>query len=154
MLFIIGFLFMVFMFATMSILGGGLLVQFVDLPSALFILVSVLFFFFTSKSGSVLGRYFKTSFKKDHIYAKAELASLSSAAKNTGKFILSVGGFGFVIGIMLSLINLEDKQKLGPNLAVSLLTLLYAIAISVFVFLPVQAWAENKLNALQVKEEK
>jgi flagellar motor component MotA len=147
MLLIFGFLFMVFIFAVLGVLTGtGMM--FVDLPSALLILVSLLFFLPVSKSGSILGRYFKASLKKDYAYTKAELADLVTAAKHTGKFIMAVGGFGFVTGIAASLMFLENRAMLGPNLAVSLLTLLYAIAISCFVFLPVQAWAENKLNTL------
>ena len=152
MLLIIGFLFMLFIFTSMSVLTGtGKM--FIDLPSALLIFISLLFFLFSSKSGNAMRRYLKTSFQKDYPYAKTELAALSLAAKNTGKFVLAVGGFGFVTGVTASLVYLENRHMLGPNLAVSLLTLLYAIAIGVFVFLPVQAWAENKINALQAKED-
>ena len=148
MLLIIGFLFMLFIFVGMSALTGtGFM--FIDLPSAFLILISLLFFWFASKSGSVIGRYMKTSFKKDYTYTKTELAALSAALKNTGKFILAVGGFGFISGMLASMANLENREMLGPNLAVSMLTLLYGITIGVFVFLPAQAWAENKLNTLQ-----
>jgi len=148
MLLIIGFLFMVFILAIVGTLSG-LLTMFIDLPSILLILVPLLFFFFTSKSGNILGNYIKASFKKEHIYTETELAAFSVAIKNTIKFILAVGGFGFFSGILASLVNLENKEMLGPNLALSLLAFLYAIAVSVFIFLPTQAWAENKINMLK-----
>jgi flagellar motor component MotA len=46
-----------------------------------------------------------------------------------------------------SLYYLDAKDKIGPNLAVSLITLLYSITVSYFVFFPLQAWAENKINS-------
>jgi flagellar motor component MotA len=145
MLLMIGFLFMVFIFAIVGALSG-LLNMFIDLPSILLILVPLIFFVFTSKSGNILGMYIKTSFRKDYPYTSSELAALSGAIKNTIKFILAVGGFGFVSGLLACLVNLDNKEMLGPSLALSLLTFLYAIAVSVFIFLPTQAWAENKIN--------
>ena len=148
MLLIIGFLFMIFFFAIIGILSGVGAV-FIDLPSASLILVSLLFFFPSTKSGSIIGRYFKSSFKKDSTYTRTELTALCAAVKNTIKFILAVGGFGFAGGILGSLVNLENKNMLGPNLALSLLSFVYAITTSYFIFFPVQAWAENKINLLE-----
>jgi len=148
MLLIIGFLFMVFIFAVISILAG-VYALFIDMPSLSLILVSLLFFCLVSKSGKIIGNYIKTSFKKNHTYTVTELSALSTALKNTSKFILLVGGFGFLTGVVASLIYLESKDRLGPNLAISLITLLYSITISCFVLFPVQAWAENKINMLK-----
>jgi flagellar motor component MotA len=105
------------------------------------------FSFFASKSGNIIGRYIVTSFKKGHVYIRAELESLSVSVKNTIKFILAVGGFGGLAGVIASLFYLGTPEKLGPNLAVSLITLTYSITISYFVFFPLQAWAENKINS-------
>ncbi|GBU28226.1 hypothetical protein R84B8_01784 [Treponema sp. R8-4-B8] len=148
MLLIIGFLFMVFIFAIVSILSGVGTI-FIDLPSALLILVPLIFFFLTSKSGNILGKYIKASFKKEYTYTETELETLSAALKNTIKFILAVGGFGFMTGLIASLAFLGSSDKLGPNLAVSLISLTYSITISCFVFFPVKAWAENKINLLK-----
>ena len=148
MLLIIGFLFMVFFIAVMGMLTSAWN-AYIDMPSILLIIVSLLFFFPSTKSGSIIGRYFKSSFKKDYTYTKTELAALCAAAKNTTKFILAVGGFGFACGILGSLVNLENKNALGPNIALSLLSFVYAITTSFFIFFPVQVWAENKINLLQ-----
>ena len=147
MLLIIGFLFMVFILVIVGALSGAVVI-FIDLPSALLILVPLLFFFFTSKSGKILGKYIKTSFKKEYIYTGTELEAFSVAVKNTIKFTLAVGGFGFMTGLIVTLAHLGMPDELTPNLAVSLIVLTYSIAISCFVFFPVQAWAENKLNAM------
>jgi len=145
MLLIFGLLFMVFIFVVVG-LFSGMLLFFIDLPSASLILLSLFFFLVASKSGRVVGRYIKTSFTKDYPYTKAELEGLSAAIKNTIKLLMATGGFGFFTGIIASLAHLGNKQALGPNLAISLLTVLYAIALSFFVFFPTQAWAENKLK--------
>jgi Flagellar motor component len=74
--------------------------------------------------------------------------SLSAAIKNTIKFTLGTGGFGFLAGLIAVLAFLQNKEMLGPNIAISLLTVFYSIIISYLIFFPVQAWAENKLNAM------
>ena len=148
MLLIIGFLFMVFFTVVMGILTSAWN-AFFDLPSIMLMIVSLLFFFPSTKSGKIIGRYFKTSLNKDSAYTGAELASLCAAVKSTIKFILAVGGLGIVSGLIGSLTNLENKNALGPNVALSLLSFFYAITISFFIFFPVQAWAENKMNSLQ-----
>jgi len=151
MLIIIGFLFSVFISVLVSIMTGVSKVRvtaFLDFPSALLTLIFLFFFFFTSKSGSIIGRYIKSGFKKNYAYTRAELVSLSAAIKNTVKFTLATGGFGFLVGAIASLFVLENKNMLGPNVAVSLLSVFYSIIVSFFIFFPVQAWAENKINAM------
>ena len=148
MLIIIGFLFTVFISVVVSILTGGYGPFLVDLPSALLTLVFLFFFLIASKSGRIIGRYIKSSFKKNYNYSRAELVSLSVAIKNTIKFSLGTGGFGFLVGLIATLMFLEKKEMLGPNIAISLITVFYAIIVSYIIFFPVQAWAENKINAM------
>ena len=149
MLLIFGFLLMLFIFAFTGGLSGLALIQMIDLPSALFIIVPLIFFLILSKNGNVIGRYFRVSFTKEHTYTGSELAGLSAAIRNTIKFILATGGVDFLFGFIAIFMNLEDRQMLGPNLAVALFTVLYSVSISFFVFFPTQAWAENKLAALK-----
>ena len=149
MLLLIGFLFMFFIFVCVSMLSGVLPLQIIDLPSALIVIVPLIFFLILSRNGSVIGRYIKMSFTREHTYTGSELAGLSAAIRNTIRFILGTSGVGFVLGIIACLINLENKEYLGPNLAVSLIVVLYSIAICFFVFFPTQAWAENKLASLK-----
>ena len=145
MLLILGFLFMIIIFVATGILTQ-MLSFFLDLPSILLIVIPLLFFLIASKSGSIIGKYIVTSFKKSHSYTRTELIGLSISVKNTIRFILAVGGFGFLFGLIASLAHLGSFNRFGPNLAISLLTLTYSITISFFIFFPLQAWAENKLN--------
>lgn len=148
MLIIIGFLFTVLISVLTSIVGGMGPSLLIDFPSALLTLIFLFFFLIISKSGCFIGRYIKSSFKKNYAYTKTELASLCAAIKNTIKFTLATGWFGFLIGLIGTLTFLGDKNMLGPNIAVSLFTMFYAVIVSYLVFFPVQAWAENKLNAM------
>ena len=133
MLLIFGFLFTVFIFAAVGVLSQ-MPTFFIDLPSFLLIIIPLLFFMVTSKSGSVIGKYIVMSFKKEHKYTIAELNGLSISVKNTIKFVLAIGGFGFLFGLIASLAHIGAFECFGPNLAISLITLAYSITVSFFVF--------------------
>ena len=148
MLLLLGFLFMIILGAIIETLSGSL-TMLMNLPSALLILVSLLFFLLVSKSGKIIGKYILTSFKKNYSYTKTELEKLASAIKNTIKFILATGGFCFITFAVISLGYIGTPERLGPNLAICLISLTYAIAISFFVFFPAQVWTENKINFLK-----
>jgi hypothetical protein len=137
---------MVFIVTAVGILTQ-MLAFFIDLPSILLVFIPLIFFLLASKSGNIIGRYIVMSFKKDHTYTRVELEGLSVSVKNTIKFILAVGGFGFLWGLIASFANLGSPERFGPNFAASLITLTYSIIVSFFVFFPLQAWAENKINA-------
>jgi len=147
MLIIFGVLFMLCAYAAVGAFSGAGWI-FLNLPSALLVFAPLLFFLVASKSGRVLGRYVSASFRKDPAYTKAELATLSRAAKNAGKFVLWAGAFAFLAGTIAALAFLGSPGSLGPNVAISLITLAYAVSANCFVFLPVRAWAENKASEM------
>ena len=151
MILFLGFLFMLFFFAVIGVSSGSLSML-INLPALLLILIPMLFFLLVSKSGKIIGKYISTSFKKNNTYTKTELEQLSSAIKNTTKFILAAGGFCCIACMVISLGFIGSPEHLGPNLANSLLSFTYSIAISFFVFFPVQAWAENKINSIRDDE--
>jgi len=146
MLLIFGFLFMIFMLVTTGILSQMLSV-FIDLPSILLIFIPLLFFLITTKSGSTLGKYIVMSFKKNQTYTKTDLVCLSISVKNTIRFILGAGVFGFLFGLIACLAHIGSLERFGPNLAISLVTLTYSVTVSFFVFFPLQAWADHKINS-------
>ena len=143
MLLIFGILFTILVFAVLVMLFH-LSSVFISMPSMLFLLVFLLFFLLISKSGKVILMYIKTSFKKEYEYTKTELECISLTIKNTIKFIIASGIFGFITFIIVALANLESKEVLGPALAMSLTSLTYSIALSYLVFFPVKVWADNK----------
>jgi flagellar motor component MotA len=127
----------------------GALAWFIDAPSLILILIALVYFFVATKSGGVIGNYIKTSFKKEYVYSKAELESIAATLNNTMKITHAVGCFGMLTGLVAFLRHLSNPDLLGPNLAVSLITMLYSIAISYFVFFPAKAWAENRLKLIE-----
>ncbi|MCL2209314.1 MAG: hypothetical protein FWC19_01565 [Treponema sp.] len=86
-----------------------------------------------------MGRYIVSSFKRNYKYSKNELECLSSAVKNIIKFILAAGGFTFAAFAIVSLGHIGAPEKLGVSLGICLSSLTYAIAISFFIFFPLQA---------------
>jgi flagellar motor component MotA len=147
MLLLVGLLFTVLLFYLVGAVSG-MVAFFVDIPSALLILLPLIFFLLASKSGKIIGAYITSSFRKDYPYTRGELENIALVMKRTVRFVLATGGFGFVAGLIGTLANLGAPERLGPNLAVSLITLVYSVAVSFFVFFPVQVWAENKINEL------
>jgi len=150
MILIYGFLFMIFFYAAIGTLAAGtfpgFLFMYTNLISLLLIFVPLIFFLLITKNGNYIGNYFKASVKKDYVYTRTELEGLSSAAKNAFKFTIGTGLFCFFLFSILSLSVLGDKQQLGPFLAITLSTITFAVGISYFIFFPVEAWAQNKIN--------
>ena len=146
MLLIFGFMFMIFIFVAVGVLSQ-ILMFIIDMPSLLIIIIPLLFFLIASKSGKIIRRYIIFSFKKTHTYTRTELTVLSISIKNIIRFTLAIGGFGSLTGLIGCLAHLGSLERFGSNLAVSLITLTYSIIISFFVFFPLQAWADNKINS-------
>lgn len=145
MLIIIGLLLSILMLVAVSGIFN-ILMFIVDIPSVIIVIIPLIFFLFTSKSGDIIARYIISSFKKNYKYSKSELESIYSATKNTIKFTMATGGFGFMMGLTACLVNMQSPGQLLLNLSVSFISLLYAIAISFFIFFPTMAWAENKIK--------
>jgi chemotaxis protein MotA len=67
---------------------------------------------------------------------------------NYGKFAPAFGMIGTLIGLIIMLGQLNDPEKLGPGMAVALITTLYGAIIANAVFLP----AAEKLGYLHEQE--
>jgi len=61
----------------------------------------------------------------------------------TRLYAMGSGAFGTLIGFVLMLGNLEDPAQLGPSIAVSILTVLYAVFIGYFIALPMENRCRN-----------
>jgi flagellar motor component MotA len=151
MLIIAGFLFAVLFTAFIGAIDGGLY-RYINIPSLVIILAPLVFFLCVTKSGGIIIGYIKTSLKRNHEYEQSELESIAAAVKNTVKIIHAAGGFGFMLGLIAVLVNLNTPEAFGRSLSVSLIVVLYSIAISFFVFFPLQAWAENRIKSKKNKE--
>lgn len=56
------------------------------------------------------------------------------------------GALGFTIGAIMALVNINTMSKVGPSLALSLLSLLYGMLLGFFVFLPMQTAIRKKIK--------
>ncbi len=81
------------------------------------------------------------SVSERHINGKAIL-------DNMGRFAPAFGMIGTLVGLVLMLANMDDPEKIGPGMALALLTTLYGSLASNLVFLPLS----QKL-ALRSQEE-
>jgi len=137
-----GTLFMILLFIV-SGLVSGMGVFFIDIIFIVFILVSLAVFMWLSASGKVITQYIKTSLQKDHSYSTTELNKIATACKSTIRFTIGLGFIWFMFGIVQTLGNIGTPEVIGITVAMSLISLLYSLAISFLVFCPLQAWAEN-----------
>ncbi|WP_078555519.1 flagellar motor protein MotP [Bacillus alkalicellulosilyticus] len=63
-----------------------------------------------------------------------------------GEYAPAWGMIGTLIGLVIMLQNLNDPAKLGPSMAIALLTTLYGTVLANLVFLPIAAKLENKTD--------
>lgn len=119
---------------------------FVDLPS----LIAVPLLAWLSAAA---GFGFKRSLDAWRAPARSDStpAELRSALAWTGSlagWIAAYAGFAAASGIVLTLTNISVPEKVGPNLAVALLSLLYAALAELFLVLPARTVAARRLAEL------
>lgn len=125
-------------FLVFSTLISGSLAFFIDLPSIMIILSFSIPILMASGLFSDFIRGFKIMGKKVNIWSMIELNKTKIALSLAVKLLLFSGILGSIIGIISILANSSSISMIGPNLAISSLTLLYSVLI-VFILLPVQA---------------
>ena len=153
MILIKGLLFLVLSIVFISVVSGiaSAAVQtifiFLDLPSLVMVVVPLLFFLSVTKSGKHIRTYIRLSFKKNDgdLYNKSTLQAIIFASKNAIKFCVGIGILNFLYGINVMLVSLDAPEAIGPMIAISTITIIYSLGIGFFMFLPLQAWAQNKM---------
>jgi flagellar motor component MotA len=83
-------------------------------------------------------RGFKIMGQKINTWSLFDLKKTEIALKLMIKLLLLSGLLGSMIGTVAMISSFSDISKIGPNLAVASLTLLYSV-LTVFILLPVQA---------------
>lgn len=147
-MYFVGFvIFIVFLVA--STLMSGSLASFIDLPSMLIILSFNIPMLMASGLISDFIRAFKIMGKRVNTWSMIELNRTETALRLVIKLLLLSGLLGSIIGIISILANSSSIDMIGPNLAVSFLTLLYSVII-VFILFPIQA----KVKAMMLTIDK
>ena len=124
-------------FLVFSTIISGSIAFFIDLPSVLIILSFTIPMLMASGLFTDFIRGFKIMGNKVNLWSKIELNKTEIALSLAIKLLLFSGLLGSIIGMISILASLSNLSKIGPNLAVSSLTLLYSVLI-VFILLPVQ----------------
>ena len=110
------------------VLSGSNFSIFVDLPSMAFVVGIII--------GSLL---FKHGAEGLALFIGAT-DNRKEIIKTGIKATFTAGALGFFIGLIQLLANLDDPSKIGPALAVSLLTVTYSLVIYLAVFLPLPVY--------------
>ncbi len=78
-----------------------------------------------------------------------ELRSSAAFFKDLGKAFWLFGLLGSATGLVEVLRNLTDRTKLGPNLAIAILTMLYAATFNLVLVLPFLSTARRRLADME-----
>jgi flagellar motor component MotA len=125
--------------AIFALMGAGLFLaaiamegdiwSFVNAPSLLIVLGATFCLSLAHHTPDELLAAFKAAFGREAMNAEQSMAQM--AVLSTVRMIaIASGVVGFLIGVVLMLQNLDDPKQIGPAMAVSLLTLFYAMILS------------------------
>lgn len=117
----------------LGIVLGSPLDSFFNAPSVVLVLGVLLGGVFSSHSWADIRQGFCAYFGPEEL-SESEARKGYSLFSRLSELALGAGLIGTLIGLVQMLQALEDPTKIGPALAVALLTLFYGVILSVFVF--------------------
>lgn len=79
---------------------------------------------------------------------RAELEDARLFFGTAFRYLMATGPMAFLLGLIAILGNLADKARIGPNVAVALISMFYAVLAALVVCLPLEAAAKRRLAAL------
>jgi len=120
---------------------------YVDLPSLIVILALTIPILLASGLLPDLFRGFRLMGMKVNPYSSLELKRITQACRLALLSLLLSGLTGTIFGTVGMLSNLSDPTRIGPKLAIAMLTTLYAIVLG-FLILPVQAKVRTILDTM------
>ena len=122
------------------LLSGGI-AKFLDLPSLLFIVViPTIGTLLIGFRGSFLSSFYA-------IWGEADSIVLDSAIafwRALKRCAIGYGCLGFMIGLVAMLASLDDVGSIGPNMAVSLISVLYGLLLGYLIVEPMMCSLETK----------
>ena len=116
--------------------------DFVNIPSVL--IVFGLTFFALVASGNKIGLLLSLLTRKD--VSPDELHDASYTVFMAGRYSMSAGAVGVFIGLVLMLANMDDPAKIGPAMAICLLTALYGTVLKYFIYAPILHRIEARIT--------
>ena len=139
-------------FAAIFFVGGtsggldgslNMLALFADLPSLISIIILTVPILIRKNEAGDLKKAFRMLSKKN-TYSLADMKRAKIAVEFAQKQILCAGAIISILGMVNILKNLSDMSKLGPSLAVVILSVFYA-AILELLLLPVQVEVSSRI---------
>jgi flagellar motor component MotA len=124
--------------------SGNSIMNYIDIPSIIFmgifpfVFVGIIFGFREMYSA------FSVSFKKE--VENDKLKKALNLFITYGKTTWIAGFIAVLIGLLAILANLDDKMKLGPNIALALVSLLYCGIINITIIIPFTVFIKKKLK--------
>lgn len=132
--------------AFVSGVGAGIF-AYLDAASGVMMLGLPLVMLATSWSPREMARAFRSASSREA--SVAELEDAEHFFKTAGRYVLAAALVSILIGVVAMLMFLEDRSRLGPNLAIALLSALYGAFLELAVCLPFESAARRRLIALR-----
>ncbi len=111
--------------------------ELMDIVSLLFVLAGLLFSLAHYPLSQVMGAFSQAAGLSE-ARDESELALSREILVIMGRYALLAGALGTLLGTVYSLANLDTVSQLGHGLAVSVLSLLYSLAINYILLYPLQ----------------
>ena len=137
------------MFLVMALAMENPLV-FVNVPSL--VIVLGLTFFALLASGSKIVSLLSLLTRKDVL--PDELHDASYTVFMAGRYSMSAGVVGVLIGLVLMLGSMDDPAAIGPSMAICLLTALYGVILKYFIYAPILHRIEAKIQESHKENDK
>jgi flagellar motor component MotA len=122
---------------------------FVNVPSL--VIVLGLTFFALLASGSKIVSLLSLLTRKDVL--PDELHDASYTVFMAGRYSMSAGVVGVLIGLVLMLGSMDDPAAIGSGVAVALLTALYGVILKYFIYAPILHRIEAKIQELHKEND-
>ncbi len=130
-----------------ALLAGSGVGSFLDIPSLLVVLVPALLMSLASYGLSEMGSYFALAFKKEGAAPVALEKGIHFFDTLQTYFKISAA-IAFSMGLILILATLDDLSKIGPYLAVAVISVLYACVLALLLTVPFRTALEKKMIEL------
>ena len=122
---------------------------FVNVPSL--VIVLGLTFFALLASGSKIVSLLSLLTRKDVL--PDELHDASYTVFMAGRYSMSAGVVGVLIGLVLMLGSMDDPAAIGSGVAVALLTALYGVILKYFIYAPILHRIDTQISELHKESD-
>ena len=135
-------------FAGVVYTSGGLLRNYLDIPSILIMVIFPLVYQCLIFGASGVKIAFTAAFRENA--TGEQLANAQLFFKSYGKIIWLSAFVTVLIGTVAILMNLEDPTALGPNFAIALISSLYGGLLHIAIIVPNSVFLKKRLIELNI----